>query len=83
MRIHDFGKNEVLLTISLDQTWAQTPGFLLLEQLVERRVAIVSLADPEPSFARGINIIRNLENPEHAAQVEILQSPNSKGTFLR
>jgi hypothetical protein len=83
MRIHDFGKNDVLLTISLDQTWAQTPGFLLLEQFVERRVAIVSLADPEPSFARGINIIRNLENPEHAAQVEILQSPNSKGTFLR
>jgi hypothetical protein len=83
MHLRDFGENEVLLTILLDRTWAQTPQFYLLEQSTERRVAIISLADPEPSFARGINILRNLENPEHAAQVEMLLSHNSEGHLLQ
>jgi hypothetical protein len=84
MRIREFGGNERLLTITLDDDyWAQTPGFLLLENSSRRRLALVSLARPEPSFAAGINLIRNLDVPDHARQIEILQNPNYIGTFLR
>jgi hypothetical protein len=82
MRIHDFGENDKLLTISLDQSWIQAPSRLLLEQR-DRRLAIVNLADPEPGFASGINIVLSKINPEQAQQLEIMQSPTCTGTFLQ
>lgn len=83
MHVFDFGESQKLLTIRLDQSWAQQPRFLLLEDQDKERLALVDLRNPEPSFDSGINIIRHADNFEHAEQLGILQSSSSVGTFLQ
>jgi hypothetical protein len=83
MKIRKFGPNERLLTIVLDTTWPQTPAALLLENSSERELAVIKLDRPDPSFASDINIVRNMDDPDQAREIRIMQNPNSKATFLR
>jgi hypothetical protein len=82
MKIRDFGPNEKLLTISLDDIWEEQPTALLLESPYLRRVALIDLKDPEPSFSSDLNFIRNLDDPKHVLQIEILENPTFTGVLL-